>query len=110
MGWDVCGYVTSLGFDDRQSRQRTTTFHDASLLEAFGQVVHALGNRVVIDDFGGAFEQAAVKVKYVTGVGLTSRRTTKEERYFTLSDGLLGDCRIYTSDAADDLPRVDIGC
>ena len=37
-----------------------------------------------------ARSEAAVKVKHISRVGLTSRRTTKKQRHLTVCHGLLG--------------------
>ena len=39
---------------------------------------------------GGTFEQTRVEIEDVTGVGLTTGRTTQQQRHLTVSNGLLG--------------------
>jgi hypothetical protein len=39
---------------------------------------------------GGTLEETRVQVEDITGVGLTSRGTTEEQRHLTVSNGLLG--------------------
>ena len=42
-------------------------------------------------NLGGTLEETRVEVENVTGVGLTSRGTTEQERHLTVGDGLLGE-------------------
>ncbi len=60
------------------------------MTDAIGNVVHVFHHVVVVDHLGGALEQAAVQVEYVTGIGLTTGRTTQQQRYLTISHGLFG--------------------
>jgi hypothetical protein len=71
VGWDIGRHITTLGLDDGQSSQGSTT--------------------VLVAHLGGTFEETRVKVENVTGVGLTSGRTTEKERHLTVCDGLLGE-------------------
>lgn len=70
IGGNVRGHITGLSLDDRQSGQRSTT----------ERVVH----------LGGTFEKTRVEVEHITRVGLTTGRTTQQQRHLTVGDGLLG--------------------
>lgn len=45
---------------------------------------------MLVTKFSGTFEESGVKVENVSGVGFTSRRTTKEEGHLTVGDSLFG--------------------
>jgi hypothetical protein len=79
-GNDVSGnvgrHVTTLGLNDGQSSERTTT----------ELVVH----------LGRALKETRVEVENVTGVGLSPGRATKEQRHLTVGNGLL--CQIVVDD------------
>jgi hypothetical protein len=70
VGGNVSGDITTLGLNDGQGSERTTT----------ELVVH----------LGSTLEETRVEVENVTGVSLTTGRTTEKERHLTVSDGLLG--------------------
>ena len=70
VGGDVGGHVTGLGLDDGEGGQGSSA--------------------LVAVHLGGTLEETGVEVEDVTGVGLTSRRTTEEEGHLTVGDGLLG--------------------
>jgi hypothetical protein len=70
VGWDISRHITTLGLNDWQSSQRTTT--------------------VLVAHLGGTLEETRVEVENVTGVSLTSGRTTEKEGHLTVSNGLLG--------------------
>jgi hypothetical protein len=70
VGGNVGGDITTLGLDDGQSSKGATT--------------------VLIVHLGSTLEQTGVQVENVTGVGLTTRGTTEQQRHLTVSDGLLG--------------------
>ena len=67
---NVRGHITTLGLDDGESGERTTT----ELL------VH----------LRSTLEETRVQVEDVTGVGLTTGGATKQEGHLTVGDGLLG--------------------
>jgi hypothetical protein len=60
-----------------------------SFFQRVGQVVHIACDAIIFDDLSGTLQQARVQVEYITWVGLTSWRTTKQQRYLTVSYGLL---------------------
>ena len=70
IGRDVGRDITTLGFNDGQSSERSTT----------ELVVH----------LGSTLEETRVEVEHITRVGLTTRRTTKEKRHLTVGNSLLG--------------------
>jgi hypothetical protein len=70
VGRNVGRDITTLGLNDGKGSQGTST----------ELVVH----------LGGTLEQTRVEVENVTGVSLTSRGTTEEQRHLSVSDGLLG--------------------
>src|SRR5690606_39642688 len=64
------GYVTGLGFDERQRGQGT----GLALHFTLGELLD-----VLLGNAGSALQQTAVEVEHVTGVGFTSRRTTQQQ-------------------------------
>ena len=76
VGGNVSGHITTLGLNDGQSSERTTT----------KLVVH----------LGGTLKETRVEVENVTGVSLTTRRTTEKQRHLTVGNGLL--CQIVVDD------------
>ena len=66
---DVGGHITTLGLNDGKSSERSST----ELL------VHL---RCTLEETG-------VKVENITGVSLTTRRTTEKEGHLTVSNSLL---------------------
>ena len=70
VGGNVGRDITTLGLDDGQSGEGATT--------------------VLVVHLGGTLEQTRVQVEDVTGVGLTTGGTTKQQRHLTVGDGLLG--------------------
>lgn len=70
VGWDISRHITTLGLNDWQSSQRTTT--------------------VLVAHLSGTLEETRVEVENVTGVSLTSGRTTEKEGHLTVSNSLLG--------------------
>lgn len=70
VGGNVSRNVTTLGLNDGQGSQGTSTVG----------LVH----------LGGTLEQTRVEVENVTGVGLTSRGTTQKQGHLTVGNGLLG--------------------
>ena len=67
---DVGRHVTGLGFDDRQG--------------GHGPFAHGIG------ELGGTLQQTAVAVEDVAGIGLTTGRTTEQQRHLAVSGSLLG--------------------
>ena len=63
--------IRDRGLDDGKSSERTTTKLDVHL--------------------GSTLEQTRVEVEDITGVSLTPRRTTEQERHLTVGNGLLGE-------------------
>ena len=76
VGGNVSGHVTTLGLNDGEGSERTTT----------KGVVH----------LSGTLEETRVEVEDVTGVGLTTRGTTEKQRHLTVGNGLL--CKIVVDD------------
>ena len=70
VGGNVGGHITTLGLNDREGSQRSTT----KLL------VH----------LGSTLEKTRVEVEDITGVSLTAGGTTEKEGHLTVSDSLLG--------------------
>lgn len=70
VGGNVGGHITSLGLDNGQGGQRTTT--------------------VVLVHLGGALEETRMEIENITGVSLTTRGSSEEEGHLSVSDGLLG--------------------
>jgi hypothetical protein len=44
---------------------------------------------VLVVHLGGTLQQTGVEVEDVTGVSLTARRTTQQQRHLTIGNGLL---------------------
>lgn len=63
VGGNVGGHITTLGLNDGQGSQGTTT--------------------VLVVHLGGTLEQTRVEVENVTGVSLTSGGTTEQQRHLT---------------------------
>ena len=70
VGGNVSGNVTTLGLNDGEGSEGTSTVG----------LVH----------LGGTLKETRVQVENVTGVGLTSRGTTEQQRHLTVGNGLLG--------------------
>jgi hypothetical protein len=70
VGGNVGRHVTTLGLNDGQGSEGTTT--------------------VLVAHLGGTLEETRVEVEDVTGVSLTSGRTTEKEGHLTVGNGLLG--------------------
>jgi len=66
----IGGHITTLGLNDGEGSQRSTT--------------------EVVVQLGSTLKETRVEVEDITGVGLTTRRTTEKERHLTVSNGLLG--------------------
>ena len=69
IGGNIGGHITALGFDDREGGQGSTTEF----------VVH----------LGSTLEETRVEVENVTGVSLTTGRTTEKEGHLTVGNSLL---------------------
>merc|ERR1719343_733530 len=67
---NVGGHISSLGLNNRKSSEGTSTKGTAHL--------------------GGTLQKTGVEVENISGVSLTTRRTTKQQRHLTVGDGLLG--------------------
>lgn len=67
---NVSGDITSLGLNDRKGSKRSTT--------------------ELIAHLGRTLEETRMQVEDITGVSLTTGRTTEKEGHLTVSDGLLG--------------------
>lgn len=70
VGGNVSGHITTLGLNDGERSEGSTT--------------------ELVAHLGGTLEETRVEVEDVTGVSLTSRRTTEKEGHLTVGDGLLG--------------------
>jgi hypothetical protein len=70
VGRNVGRDITSLGLNDGEGSEGTTTVG----------LVH----------LGGSLEQTRVEVEDISGVGLSSRRSSKQERHLSVGNGLLG--------------------
>lgn len=70
VGGNVGRHVTTLGLNDGQGSHGTAT--------------------VLVVELGSTLQQTGVQVENVTGVSLTSRRTTEQQRHLTVGDSLLG--------------------
>ena len=70
VGGDICGHITSLGLNNGQGGQRTTTV----------RCVH----------LGSALKETRMEIEDITGVSLTTRGSSEEEGHLSVSDGLLG--------------------
>lgn len=70
VGRNVSRDITTLGLNDGESGEGSSS--------------------VLVTELGGTLEQTRVEVEDVSGVSLTSRRTTEQEGHLTVSDGLLG--------------------
>lgn len=69
---DICGNVASLRLDDWQGGKRTATLYMA--LHALRQVVHLLGNFLLVVDSCGTLKKTAVQIEHVARISLTSGR------------------------------------
>uniref|UniRef100_A0A182SVP3 Uncharacterized protein n=1 Tax=Anopheles maculatus TaxID=74869 RepID=A0A182SVP3_9DIPT len=70
VGWNVSGHITGLRFDDGQGSERTASERRAHL--------------------GRTLQQTRMQIEHITRVGLTTWRTTQQQRHLTVGDGLLG--------------------
>src|SRR5690606_18996345 len=97
VGRNEGGYVTGLGFDDRQRGQGT----GLALHFTLGELLDILFGYA-----GSALQQTAVQIEHVTGIGFTARRTAQQQGDLTVGHGLLGqvvehDQRIFTAVAEE---------
>ena len=76
--------ITTLSLNDRKSSQRSST----------EVVVH----------LGSTLKQSGVKVENVTGVGLTTGRTTKKQRHLTVGDSLFR--QVVVDDQSYNVPNL----
>jgi hypothetical protein len=70
VGGNVSGHITTLGLNDGEGSEGTTT--------------------VLLVHLGRTLKETRVEVEDVTGVGLTARRATEQQRHLAISDSLLG--------------------
>ena len=68
---DICGHITSLGLNDGQSGQGAST--------------------VVLVHLGCALKQTRMEIEDITGVSLTTGRSSEKEGHLTVGDGLFGE-------------------
>ncbi len=80
VGGDISGDVARLGFDDGERGERSAAASEAHFLPDF----------FVGSDLGGAFEQAAVEIEDVAGVGFTTGWAAKQEGHLAVADGVFG--------------------
>ena len=78
IGGDVSGHITSLGLNDGEGSEGTSTVG----------VVH----------LGSTLEETRVEIEDITGVGLTTGGSSQKERHLSVGDGLLG--KIVVDDEA----------
>ena len=67
---DISRYVTSLRFDDRQCRERTTAFDNS--LQTFRKIVHFASHFLLTDNLGSTFQQTGVQIEDITRISLTT--------------------------------------
>jgi len=67
---DISGHITSLSLNDGKSSERTTTL----------RLVH----------LSCSFEETGVKIENITGISLTTRRSSQKKRHLSVSNSLLG--------------------
>jgi hypothetical protein len=70
IGGDISGHITSLGLNDGEGSQRTTT--------------------VVLVHLGGTLEETGMEIENITGVSLTTWGTSQKERHLSVGNSLLG--------------------
>jgi hypothetical protein len=70
VGGNVSGDITTLGLNDGKGSEGTTT--------------------VLVVHLGSTLEETRVEIEDITGVSLTTRGTTEQQRHLTVGDGLLG--------------------
>ena len=70
VGWDISRYITSLGLNDWEGGEGTST--------------------VVLVHLSGSLEETRVKIEDISWVGLSTWWSSEEEGHLSVSDGLLG--------------------
>lgn len=70
VGGNVCRHITTLGLDDGERSEGSST--------------------ELLAHLGGTLEETRVQVEDVTGVSLTTGGTTEQEGHLTVGNGLLG--------------------
>ena len=70
IGWNVGRHITSLGLNDWEGSEGTTT--------------------VVLVHLGGTLKKTRMQIEHITWVGFTTWWTSQKERHLTVSDSLLG--------------------
>ena len=58
-------------------------------LHTLRQVVHLLGHLLLLVHLGCTLKQTRVEIEHITRIGLTTRRTTQNQRYLTIGNCLL---------------------
>lgn len=81
VGGDISGDVTGLGFDDGEGGERAAAASEA----------HFFPDLFIRSDLGSAFEQAAVEIKDVAGVGFTTGGAAKQEGHLAVADSVFGE-------------------
>src|SRR5690606_18920694 len=75
VGRNERGYVTRLGFDQRQCGQRAGLAFDFTV----GELLYVIGIHA-----RGAFQQTGVQIEHVTRIGFTTGRTTQQQGDLTV--------------------------
>jgi len=70
VSWDISGHITSLGLNNWESGQRTTT--------------------VVLVHLSGSLEESGMEIEDISWIGLSAWWSSKKKRHLSVSDGLLG--------------------
>ena len=70
VGRNVGRNVTCLSLDDRKSGERTATLY--MTFHTLWQVIHLLGNLLLVVDAGCTLQQTRVQIEHITRIGLTS--------------------------------------
>ena len=69
IGWNISGHITSLGFNNGESCQRSTSmFH-----------VH----------LSCSFQKTWMQIEHITWIGFSTGRSSQKKRHLSVSDGLL---------------------
>ena len=71
IGWDIGGHITSLGLNDGKSGQGSSS--------------------VVLVHLGCALKETRMEIEDITGVSLTTGRSSEKEGHLTVGDGLFGE-------------------
>jgi len=75
IGGNISGHITSLGLNDWKSGQRTGT--------------------LVVAHLGSSLQETAMEVEDITGVGLTSWRSSEKQRHLSVGNGLLREIVVH---------------